>query len=235
MNLFSDDDYVTIRLPCRTVQGFLMPHEHGQEVVEAVFRRMTVGLHSMILSLCKRQIVQDIGQGVEKMLTTDIDDEEYNTLVLRYALYAWTLCPLHHEDQCLTDESFAQVCRHPSPVVRGLTRHYHETYIMTQDEIKELKQQAMILFGKNSKGVAHPCDAVSFYCMLTVAWEKFGLNYFDLKKLPQRQYMMLRLMIEQETERHRAEARSEQNRGRSKIVGPMARGRHRTQTITNPE
>ena len=65
----------------------------------------------------------------------------------------------------------------------------------TEEEEKRLAKQSAILFG-NGNPVNNPHPAIVLYCDLTAFWQKFGLNYYDIQKLPQDTFNMLRRIMQ---------------------------------------
>ena len=55
------------------------------------------------------------------------------------------------------------------------------------------------MFHPNGNGVHNAHEAVSLYCNLSSFWDKFGLNYFDLQRLPQDVYAKLREVLSRES------------------------------------
>ena len=65
---------------------------------------------------------------------------------------------------------------------------------MPKSEEKELEKQCSILFGKG-EGVTNPHEYIAMYCNLMASWDKFGMNYFDLLKLPQDVFSALKRVM----------------------------------------
>ncbi len=68
---------------------------------------------------------------------------------------------------------------------------------LSKEEHKVLEKQCSNLFGNgNAVNDAHPW--LSNYLNLISFWEKFGLNYFDLLRLPQETFNQLRTVMQME-------------------------------------
>ena len=65
---------------------------------------------------------------------------------------------------------------------------------MPKSEEKELEKQCSILFGKG-EGVTNPHEYITMYCNLMAFWDKFGMNYFDILKLPQDVFSALKKVM----------------------------------------
>lgn len=62
---------------------------------------------------------------------------------------------------------------------------------MPDDEKREYEKQCAELFGKGD-GITNPHPFISLYCNLAAFWDKFGINYFDMLKLPQEVFSALK-------------------------------------------
>lgn len=69
---------------------------------------------------------------------------------------------------------------------------------LAESEEKELEKQCATLFGKGD-GITNPHPYITMYCNLTAFWEKFGINYFDLLKMPRDLYKILKQVMSLET------------------------------------
>lgn len=65
---------------------------------------------------------------------------------------------------------------------------------MKKSEEKELEKQCSILFGKG-EGLTDTHPYITLYCNLVAFWDKFGMNYFDILKLPQDVFMALKKVM----------------------------------------
>lgn len=65
---------------------------------------------------------------------------------------------------------------------------------MKKSEEKELEKQCSILFGKG-EGLTDTHPYINLYCNLVAFWDKFGMNYFDILKLPQNVFLALKKVM----------------------------------------
>ena len=72
--------------------------------------------------------------------------------------------------------------------------NYRTIIQMDEDEKRELEKQCSILFGKG-ESVQNPHSYISLYCNLMAFWDKFGMNYFDLLKLPEDVFSALKKVM----------------------------------------
>ena len=171
------------------------------KTVWADFKTMTLSDQWMLESLTRKD--EEIGGG-----RTDVtyDYEERKRLIYRFMLKAWNIdCKLEHES-CgwLTEECWKRVLRLHGTLLENLVSKYQDTLYVSQEEEELLIKQCSILFSKNSRGVKNAHEAISLFCTLGSFWEKFGINRFDLARLPYREYIMLRMVLGHDMERTRA-------------------------------
>jgi len=69
---------------------------------------------------------------------------------------------------------------------------------LPKDEKMRLDRQCSKLFGDGS-GIMNPHEWISTYCNLTAFWEKFGLNYFDIMRLPHELFSHLKTVMSLES------------------------------------
>ena len=65
----------------------------------------------------------------------------------------------------------------------------------TPEEERDMEKQCKQLFCDH-KGVKSPHEWIELYCNLTAFWDKFGLNYFDVMRLPNSLYIALRKIMQ---------------------------------------
>jgi hypothetical protein len=222
--LLQISDEVQVCEKCTWDGSFLLPKEEGDIEVRAVFKTMTHGDYKEIEMACRCEIEQPKGPPLVQM-----DYEVSRKLILQRMLLRWNLdMELEHDERTgwLTDECLERVCRLPAPLVTALMCQYENTLGITADEEKLIDRQAAILFAKNSKGVKNACEAVSLYCTSSGFWDKFGLNRFDLNGLPQREFIMMRIMLSKDNEAQTRQM-NEANRpvSNTRIAGPGGKSR----------
>ena len=96
---------------------------------------------------------------------------------------------------CLTDESFSAVLSIHPRILRVLMDKVDVLpKPMDKGEERELERQCAALFGKG-EGVTDPHEYVTMYCNLVAFWDKFGMNYFDILRLPQDVFSALKKVM----------------------------------------
>lgn len=100
----------------------------------------------------------------------------------------------------LTDSSYESVMRLHPRILRVIFSKV-SVFPKNLDERKksELEKQCFQLFGKG-EAVKNPLPDVSLYCNLTAFWDKFGLNYFDVMKLPNELFNTLKHIMSLDNE-----------------------------------
>ena len=108
----------------------------------------------------------------------------------------------------MTRGCYQRVANIPAPLMDAFLDGFEERISITDEEEQTIMRQAAVLFSKDSRGVTNACEAVSLYCTLGNQWEKFGLNREALPRLPQREYIMLKMMLNKESESMKTQARA---------------------------
>lgn len=95
----------------------------------------------------------------------------------------------------LTQDSMNSVMKTHPKILRSLFNliDIFPEKISGQQE-KDLEKQCSILFGKGDS-VTNPHKWIIIYCNLMSFWQKFGLNYFDIMKLPNQTFLMLKKIM----------------------------------------
>lgn len=126
----------------------------------------------------------------------------YNSFVLKNML-SW--CNLNIElkrDEfgTLTNESYNEILKlHPS-ILKYFLEEYGNVCDIPEEETQKIIDQCHNLFRKGSKGISDADESISVYCNLTGFWEKLGLNYFDVQKLPEDIFNKLNLILRKDNE-----------------------------------
>lgn len=133
---------------------------------------------SQMEQLCTRSVQ------LYKSTVSYLDRTLMTLWMMRHHLRSWSFdTPLSFtRDGLLDDKSLERVMRLPCGVVRRLCNALREDDL-TEEEYNDIARQSALLFGKAGYVEnAHP--VLSLYVTLTDMWQKFGLNYFDLQRLP---------------------------------------------------
>jgi hypothetical protein len=70
---------------------------------------------------------------------------------------------------------------------------------LSKKEEKEFEKQCSQLFGKG-KAVSDPNQWIVMYCNLISFWDKFGMNYHDIMKLPNETFVYLKRIMNLDNE-----------------------------------
>lgn len=141
---------------------------------------------------------------------------------LRYMFRSWSF----NESMCfqadggLDDESFDKLMSLHPAILRELVKKIYDYTLSEEDEATIVKQSHLLF--KKGGSVNCPHKMIALYCTLSDMWDKFGLNYFDLKKMPIYEKNALRkiITIEKQIESQEMKMKDLQNKAKS-------RGRYR--------
>jgi hypothetical protein len=126
----------------------------------------------------------------------------YKSFILKNMLSWWSLDIELKRDEfgCLTNESHENVLKiHPS-LLNHFLWAYDEVCEIPDEDTQKITDQCHNLFRKGSKGISDADESISVYCNLTGFWEKLGLNYFDIQKLPDDLFNKLNLILRKDNE-----------------------------------
>lgn len=126
----------------------------------------------------------------------------YNFTKIKYFMLDYLLCDTNlsikidrNNNGVLTEYSREKIWNIHPRILRSL---FNKIDIfpdkMTKKQQKQFQQQCNVLFAQG-KSVTNPNKWIVVYCDLIAFWDKFGLNYFDLLKLPRETYMMLKKIM----------------------------------------
>ena len=187
----------------------------GAEKIVAVFDRMN---HDM-WSYFEKNILDVIQGDNEKDISTVYNFMKMRAFIVRWLLKKWSL-PIELNKMNngeLTDDCFKRVMK-VHPRIMGNLISCMEEHIFIQEKEKEtILKQASLLFMPNSPGVTNAHEAISLYCSLSSFWDKFGLNYFDLQKLPENVLAQLKMVINAEGD-VRTQQQKKSNHKRGKVT-----------------
>jgi len=201
----SETGLVRVRVPVSWEHGFCLPAEdEANEEEEAIFREMTVADNFVIELACTSEV--EVDRGIK---LPQVDVNEMRRLIVKRHLLEWTLpVPIEREEGWMTSECYARVGSVAAPLLEAFVARFEARTEIDADERERIVRQSVVLFGKNSHGVMGACEAVKLFCMYGGFSEKFGLDRETLMRMPYREYIRLRQVMEKESEAQKREARS---------------------------
>lgn len=127
----------------------------------------------------------------------------FNSFKIKKFLINYLLCNTNipgisferQENGKLKTQSFNKIMKiHPR--ILGLILEQFDLFPkeLSKDEERDIEKQCVLLFGKG-ESVSNPHPFVMTYCNLVSFWDKLGLNYFDIMKLPNDIFNFLKKMI----------------------------------------
>lgn len=151
-------------------------------------------------SLAEETCVDEIQGHNERDVIVLYNNFRLKKFFIKYMIKDWCFGELKRNlDGSLTDESVNYVFRlHPN-ILKTLLNGYTYKSGFTLEEEGKIQKQCYLLFDKG-QGIKNPHKYISLYCDLVSFWSKFGLNYFDIQKLPQDVYDGLRKIMNSENQ-----------------------------------
>lgn len=149
--------------------------------------------------------------------------EKMKLFYLRYLFRSWSFDDemRFDEEGKLTENSFKKLLNLHPVILRELTTGLFD-YVLSEEDSITIAKQAHLLFAKN-QSVSNPHRMISLYCNLSEMWSKFGLNYFDLKRLPLYERNALKRILSQENQIRSAEIKAMEAKSKT----PAPRGGRR--------
>ena len=142
----------------------------------------------------------------ECIVTYGSDSTFYSSVLMRRFMMTYMLAATsspgierveHDADGRATQEAWDRLVRIHPRIWEALflkVEIFPETFDGEKEEA-DLEKQAKALFCDH-KGVKSPHEWIELYCNLTAFWDKFGLNYFDVMRLPNSLYVALRKVMQ---------------------------------------
>lgn len=129
----------------------------------------------------------------------DLQDKE--KMLLIFSLIESNICHMELNKNIITLESIINFLNLNTNIIKYVVEKINEQYFEQKEEYYkyELSKDFNRLY-HSEKGVVLEHKEISDYLTLTAFWEKLGLNYFDIRKLPYDIYKQLSLMMSIETE-----------------------------------
>jgi len=211
-----DPNQIRVRVRVSWRNGVCLPDAKGKCEETAVFKVLTFGDNHVFEKVTAYEMSVDRGLG--RVSTYDVN--EYKRLMVKRNLLSWTLdVPIERQDGWMTPECYARVSRIPAPLMEAFIEGFESRAYPTKDEEETIIKQSLVLFSKNSRGVADACEAVSAFCTLGNFWEKFGVGRgVPIQEMPYREYLMLKIVIGKENDAMRV--RTAPRKPMTRIMGP---------------
>lgn len=196
--LLTDPQMVRIRVNVSWLNGMCLPNSRGKSYEEATFKVFTFGDNQIIDKAVSYDVVLEDGK--TKASASDLN--EYRRMLIKRNLLDWTLdIPIERRDGWMTPECYERVGRVSAPLIEAFLDGFEERISISREEEEKIVKQSVILFSKNSRGVADACEAVSLFCTLGNLWEKFGIGKgVSLTDMPYKEYLSLKIIIGKENE-----------------------------------
>jgi len=200
-DLLCDPLIARVRVSVSWENNMCLPDEDSEIYEEAYFKVLTFGDNHILDKVSSYDFeIKENEKVVTKINVTDLN--EYRRLLIRRNLLKWTLdIPIERENGWMTKECWDRVKKIPAPLMEAFVEKYDELTSVSKDEEEKILRQSSVLFGKNSRGVADACEAISLFCTLGNFWEKFGVGRgVPIHEMPFKEYIMLKMIIGKENE-----------------------------------
>ncbi len=135
---------------------------------------------------------------------------------LRNMLRSWNFdAPLTLDEEGKLDAATWRRVMSLHPAILKILSDMVFRYTFSDEETATISKQCHLLFAKGGS-VANPHEMVSLYCTLADMWKNFGLNYFDLQRLPMKIRSGLRMITGMENQIQSAKIRQMENESKAK-------------------
>lgn len=213
--LLTSPQTVKVKINVSWVNGMCLPDSDGKDKEEAVFKMFTFGDNQIIDRAVTYEVV--IEESRSKVSVSDLN--EYRRFLIKRNLMSWTLdIPIERENGWMTPECYSRVKNIPAPLMEAFLDGFENRISVSREEEEKIVRQSVLLFSKNSRGVADACEAISMFCTLGNLWEKFGIGRgVPLMDMSYKEYLSLKIIMGKETEASRVSHASK--KPLTKIVG----------------
>lgn len=186
-----------ISFNCKEEQGILFPDDNGDIEFIAKFHKMTYEKFNEIESKINK------------------NEYTYNEVKRNYLKNLISINLL---------EGIDGVYFLPYKVVSKMLELYMEKCELSDDDEFNLNKQSSLVF--NGKPVMNAHEGISLYCLLSSFYEKFGMTLKDIKNLPYKQFLELKLLMSKENDiKVNSNKKSSKNTGRkTNIAGVKPSG-----------
>ena len=189
---------------------FYSEKKDNTEEIVMTFEKMTYGLWNYI-----ENNILDKYHGANDMdVAIYYNFYKLRVFIIKWLLRSWSL-PIDLKRKSngeLENVCFEEISKLHPHVMSYFLEKYEESLFISSSERDVIAKQCAQLFMPNSKGVSNAHDAISLYCNLASMWEKFGINYFDIQKLPQDVFLKLKMVTGFESDfKHREIQKSNNN------------------------
>lgn len=216
-----DPETVKVRVRVERIGQLVVPDARGSLEEQAIFKVFTFEDNHILERATRYE--QPVGDRGDTASATE--PNEFRRLMVKRNLLDWSLdLPIERENGWMTPECYEKVSRVAAPLVDAFLREFETKSWVTEEDERLINRQSAILFSESSRGVADACEAVSLFCTLGNYWEKFGLNKDNLRQIPHREYLLLKLMIGREADAIRAKT-SPRKQPVTRIAGAGGRTR----------
>lgn len=200
--LLTDPQTIRVKVKVSWINGMCLPDSDGKQQEEAIFKVFTLGDNQII----DRAVTYDVllEDGRTKVSATDLN--EYRRLLVKRNMLNWSLdIPIERQDGWMTPECYKRVKNIPAPLMEAFLDGFEERITISREEEEKIVKQGVILFSKNSRGVADACESINMFCTLGNFWEKFGIGKgVPLMEMPYKEYLSLKMIIGKENEAQRS-------------------------------
>lgn len=136
---------------------------------------------------------------------------------LRHMLRSWNFdIDLSFDEEGKLDDSSWEKVMSLHPIILRELSDMVFRYTFSEEENTTIQKQCHILFS-NGSTVNNPHEMISLYCTLSDMWKNFGLNYFDLKRLPIKTRNALRMITGLENQIQNAKLKQMENKSNVNI------------------
>lgn len=212
---FKSSEYVRLTLYAYASEGnvsLFQTEKPNTERLEFTFWEMT----NAIWEELERYSLEDYSPIPQEKIRI-FNHKRMKEFYLRHMLRSWNLDfeLSWDEEGKLDDSSWEKVMSLHPAILRKLSEMVFR-YTFSDEENATIQKQCHLLFA-NGSSVNNPHEMISLYCTLADMWKHFGLNYFDLKRLPIKTRNALRMITSIETQVQNAKLKQMENKSNTHV------------------
>lgn len=159
--------------------------KHKGKVHTSIWKNYSFGVWLLLNSKIAEDKFIDVPETGKRKKDRRIHREKMPRLLVKNLLIKTTLVDIsHNEDDEVSEKSLKELMSLKPKIVSAFLQPILDLSEVLEDEEEQMERECSVLFSPKSNGVEDPCRALQLHSIMGGFWNEYGLNVFDLNKLP---------------------------------------------------